>query len=253
MINVTLVGFLALLASVQSSQGHPLKDCNELCQVTASCKDDLSSHGTYCKEWQDGPVCFGLYWLSSNSTAACFQPNDSLCPEDNPVRCEMAQETSAHESTRSPVYQSTETYSTAMPPDAEAGSSNTSTVQPESLPTSSPALITSAPSQLAEGPNGDYCGSFSDGVTIRTNLSFGETLSVAFSGVLEGSISNLSFSYIQDTGKILITDTQEYRDFLFNLPLVLVPEDIDVKYDKEPDHVMASILGAEITTTKTDC
>lgn len=253
MINVTLLGFLALLVSAQSSPGYPPKDCNELCQVTASCKDDSSSHGTYCKEWQDGPVCFGLYWLSSNSTAACFQPNDSLCREDIPVRCELVQETSAQESTSSPVYQSTEPYSTAMPSDAQAESSSTSTVQPESLSTPSPAVITSAPSQLVAGPSGDYCGSFSDGVTIRTNLSFGETLSVAFGGVLEGAISYLSYTYTTDTGEILITVTQEYRDFLFNLPLILVPEDIYVMYDREADHVIASVLGAEITTTKTDC
>jgi hypothetical protein len=37
--------------------------CQRLCQLTPGCRNDPHAHGSYCKLWQDIPVCFGLYHL----------------------------------------------------------------------------------------------------------------------------------------------------------------------------------------------
>ncbi len=37
--------------------------CQRLCQLTPGCRNDPHAHGSYCKLWQNPPVCFGLYHL----------------------------------------------------------------------------------------------------------------------------------------------------------------------------------------------
>ena len=64
---------------------RPVTDCEALCAETTSCLEDPHHHSSYCKTWQSPKVCFGLYYRPDGSV--CFQPNDPLCPEFNPVRC----------------------------------------------------------------------------------------------------------------------------------------------------------------------
>ncbi|KAF4676104.1 hypothetical protein FOL47_006712 [Perkinsus chesapeaki] len=56
--------------------------CEEVCQNTPACRDGFVS---YCKWWQEEPVCFGLYRMKSGE--ACFRPRDETCPEKEPIRC----------------------------------------------------------------------------------------------------------------------------------------------------------------------
>ena len=66
--------------------------CENLCSNVTSCAQDPNAHGSYCKFWQDPPVCFGMYQnntatnTTDNSTTnlyaqVCFQPNDPGCDD----------------------------------------------------------------------------------------------------------------------------------------------------------------------------
>ena len=76
--------FLSLISLV-SANGHSPGYCQGLCEETHECKVD--KHGSYCKSWQDPPVCFGLYHKKPHGY--CFEPNDPLCNDAKlePVRC----------------------------------------------------------------------------------------------------------------------------------------------------------------------
>jgi hypothetical protein len=67
---------------------HAQDICQDHCANTTSCISEEHEHGSYCKTWQDPPVCFGLYWTDDSQTTMCFQPAEgSACPETNPVTC----------------------------------------------------------------------------------------------------------------------------------------------------------------------
>jgi hypothetical protein len=69
--------------------------CISICNnEVEACANDPHSHGSYCKFWQNPPVCFGLYVLANqttdnngttvspgNSSSYCFQPNDPGCDD----------------------------------------------------------------------------------------------------------------------------------------------------------------------------
>ncbi len=61
--------------------------CENICASLDSCVNDPHGHGSYCKDWQDPQVCFGLYHTDASRTAYCFQPNEEGCPEEFPVAC----------------------------------------------------------------------------------------------------------------------------------------------------------------------
>ena len=68
-----------------TTSSPPIVDsCQDLCNSVASCAQDPRSHGSYCKSWQNPPVCFGLY---TQSSGFCFAPNDITCSEAQPVLC----------------------------------------------------------------------------------------------------------------------------------------------------------------------
>ena len=60
--------------------------CETICLLTPNCAFDPNAHGTYCKDYNDPPVCFGLYFRVF-PFRVCFEPNDATCPETRPVPC----------------------------------------------------------------------------------------------------------------------------------------------------------------------
>jgi hypothetical protein len=63
-------------------------NCQDVCNNTPGCINDPHAHGSYCKDWQDPQVCFGLYYTDASRTATCFQPSEfDACPEEFPVEC----------------------------------------------------------------------------------------------------------------------------------------------------------------------
>jgi len=76
--------FISLLSL---TSGYYQGYCQELCKEVGTCSHDPHAHGSYCKSWQDPPVCFGLYHQKPHGY--CFEPNDPHCNDSKlePVRC----------------------------------------------------------------------------------------------------------------------------------------------------------------------
>ena len=64
---------------VSVSAGVAPTSCQDLCNSVAECLNDPGYHGSYCKDWQSIPVCFGMYTRADGSL--CFQPNDPTCDD----------------------------------------------------------------------------------------------------------------------------------------------------------------------------
>ena len=73
-------GLLGVAASPPEDIG-----CLNLCSSTESCS--TFSQSSYCKTWQEVPVCFGFYWRDIAQTDPCYAPNDSTCPQTFPIVC----------------------------------------------------------------------------------------------------------------------------------------------------------------------
>jgi len=69
---------LILSTSVSVYASLPLS-CQDLCNSVPECLADPGYHGSYCKDWQTIPVCFGMYTRLDGSL--CFQPNDVTCDD----------------------------------------------------------------------------------------------------------------------------------------------------------------------------
>ena len=76
-----LILFLGLICSAMAH------DCQDLCDELDSCAFSPKAQGSYCKDWQEIHVCFGLYFTDETLTDICYQPNDRFCREDFPVPC----------------------------------------------------------------------------------------------------------------------------------------------------------------------
>ncbi|KAF4655372.1 hypothetical protein FOL47_009461 [Perkinsus chesapeaki] len=63
---------------------YPLTTCQSVCDGLVGCKD--SAWGSYCKSWQDPPVCFGIFKRYDGSL--CHQ-SESGC-EGEPYECHFA-------------------------------------------------------------------------------------------------------------------------------------------------------------------
>ena len=61
--------------------------CQEYCNDLPTCANDPQAHGSYCKSWQNPPVCFGIYYVDASRSTKCFQPADPSCPGTIPVSC----------------------------------------------------------------------------------------------------------------------------------------------------------------------
>ncbi|KAF4720317.1 hypothetical protein FOZ62_001517 [Perkinsus olseni] len=64
---------------------YPDTTCQEVCDGMAGCKD--SSWGSYCKFWQDPPVCFGI--ITKDDGSLCHASDDDECVGE-PYPCHMA-------------------------------------------------------------------------------------------------------------------------------------------------------------------
>jgi hypothetical protein len=94
----------------------PVTDhCQAICDATPTCKNDPHAHGSYCKSWQQYPVCFGLYFTDSTRTTTCFQPNDPSCPETFPVNCASVPGTTVAPATTEEATTTTEESTTVEP------------------------------------------------------------------------------------------------------------------------------------------
>lgn len=66
----------------------PIPDtCEAICSLTPTCAFGENSQGSWCKNYQTIPVCFGLYWRDAARTRTCYFPADPTCPENDPVLC----------------------------------------------------------------------------------------------------------------------------------------------------------------------
>ena len=59
--------------------------CLDLCAADDACS--TSSQSSYCKDWQDVPVCYGFYWRDIAQTDPCYAPSDPTCPQTFPIVC----------------------------------------------------------------------------------------------------------------------------------------------------------------------
>ncbi|EER05803.1 hypothetical protein Pmar_PMAR011852 [Perkinsus marinus ATCC 50983] len=60
---------------------YPLTTCQDVCDRLVGCKD--SAWGSYCKSWQDPPVCFGILKMYDGSL--CYQSDPNCVGE--PFEC----------------------------------------------------------------------------------------------------------------------------------------------------------------------
>ena len=69
---------------------RPKGYCEAECLKTPACASMVPAQGSYCKFWNNPPVCFGLYRKGGIPNAMCYVPNDPKCddsPGRPPVRC----------------------------------------------------------------------------------------------------------------------------------------------------------------------
>lgn len=81
---------MKVFSFVKSSLLFALSDanvCQDLCAVVDSCISSKKAQNSYCKFWQNPPVCFGLYFTDATYTKVCYKPSDPGCPEKYPVIC----------------------------------------------------------------------------------------------------------------------------------------------------------------------
>ena len=76
-----------ILAAAFGANAAVAPSCQTLCDGVPECAADPGYHGSYCKDWQSIPVCFGIYSRADGSL--CFQPNDPTCDDMvlPPVTC----------------------------------------------------------------------------------------------------------------------------------------------------------------------
>jgi hypothetical protein len=79
--------FPVICPEIQTSTPRPLDTCQINCLVTPACAFNPTSQGSYCKQEQSIPVCFGLYWRTAERVESCFSPVDPTCPENIPILC----------------------------------------------------------------------------------------------------------------------------------------------------------------------
>ena len=83
----------AILVPVAGAVSYPTKKpkgyCQAQCLKTPACLKQNPAQGSYCKYWNNPPVCFGLYVKPSAPSKTCFQPNDGLCNDKilQPLSC----------------------------------------------------------------------------------------------------------------------------------------------------------------------
>ncbi|KAF4721612.1 hypothetical protein FOZ63_010527, partial [Perkinsus olseni] len=63
---------------------YPLTTCQDVCDRLVGCKD--SAWGSYCKSWQDPPICFGILKMYDGSL--CHQSDPNCTGE--PFECHFA-------------------------------------------------------------------------------------------------------------------------------------------------------------------
>ena len=64
--------------------------CQNQCDKTPACLNQKpKAQGSYCKHWNNPPVCFGLYVKPTAPNKTCFQPNDKSCNDKilQPLLC----------------------------------------------------------------------------------------------------------------------------------------------------------------------
>lgn len=76
--------FVLISIAVWQTFGHT---CEDVCAEVESCVTSKKAQNSYCKYWQNPPVCFGLYFTDATYSKVCYQPNDPDCKEAYPVIC----------------------------------------------------------------------------------------------------------------------------------------------------------------------
>merc|ERR1712154_760459 len=72
---------------------YPVADCQELCASFGPCANyayATNTQGSYCKSWQNPPVCYGFYYQENDDL--CFEGKEGNleCDESKPVTCPQA-------------------------------------------------------------------------------------------------------------------------------------------------------------------
>jgi hypothetical protein len=217
----------------------PVNVCEVTCASTEGCLNDPHAHGSYCKKWQDPPVCFGLYYMDSSRTETCFQPTDGdACPETLPVTCENWAED----------YDEEEATTTRNPEVTTTGARAVRAVV--SLRTTIAATSTTTTS--IPQPRGRYAGVggpsgiLSLEATLRPERM---TVDVVF-GLGPARFPKNDMPYTFDGSRVYISPVPESIEYLRRLPAPQTPDTVVITYDAVADTLRASFNGIVIVGTK---
>ena len=246
-------------SSVPCPENRPVRcprvvdECQDICNGTPGCVSD--KHGSYCKDWQTVPVCFGLYYADSTKTSTCFQPSaNGACPETLPVLCGSqtapSQAATSDAPTGAPATPVTTMRShhpshTVAP--SETGTTALRTRQPRPTVAVTPAPVpTAAP---AAGPSGTYVGTVTPlTMTVTITAPNVMTIQLVIGGTMNFSGSNIGYRVNGD--RIELVNDSNLTSFLAQLPMPVQPTDITITYNAVTDVQTGRFLVFTIVGTK---
>ncbi|KAF4701628.1 hypothetical protein FOZ62_031693, partial [Perkinsus olseni] len=133
---------------------YPQTTCSEVCDSVDGCKSSVM--GTYCKDWLESPVCFGI--IMKGDGTLCFAPTDNGCEGDS-YPCEIVGTTEAPvdtteapvETTEAPV-DTTEAPVETIEAPVEITEAPVDTTEAPVETTEAPVETTEAPVETTEAP-----------------------------------------------------------------------------------------------------
>ncbi|KAF4661007.1 hypothetical protein FOZ61_003624 [Perkinsus olseni] len=126
---------------------YPQTTCSEVCNSVDGCKSSVM--GTYCKDWLESPVCFGI--ITKGDGTLCFAPTDNECEGDS-YPCEIFGTTEAPvDTTEAPVDTTEAPVDTTEAP-VETTEAPVETTEAPVETTEAPVETTEAPVETTEAP-----------------------------------------------------------------------------------------------------
>lgn len=231
--------------------------CGDICRSTPGCRTD--KHGSYCKDWQTVPVCFGLYFTDAAQSSTCYAQFDRTCPTKFPVGCGSVQTWTAPSpgptgTTPSPTATSTPTVVQTTVPVAAAVAGRVDRdplVELNLLPetTTPPKTTTTSKAPTVPHPSGVYEGSIFKGMLSMVVKFTDRTLDIDLSakGV---SFSGSGISYLMNGDRVELVEGPALQSFLDKVPMQLTASDISITYDAAGEKVSGTFNGFTIVGTK---
>lgn len=129
-------------------------NCRKLCSGIRECAANPKQQSSYCKDWQNPAVCFGIYFRDASRRSLCFAPNDPTCKEDFPVGCFHKHHHHDHDRSttfRSTLRSSTRRSSTTSTTSTTTTTTTTSTTTTKTTTTSTRKKTTSTKKRALAG------------------------------------------------------------------------------------------------------